>query len=161
MIARLASRNVARMQNEYTQARSACRFLSSTLRSLVRAMKSGAVLNGFMIGNSVPIRNGGVQPTESRLLWYTTHLDRAVGGVPVEGSYAFSALDADGRVITEGVYWPSIPAKLVERARDFKQRLESGTGQSDFQAAVRRQQPIVREAIGEVKIVHTTGSYHG
>jgi hypothetical protein len=120
---------------------------------------SGTHVTTTMAGGG-PV-SGGVQPSESRLLWYTTHLDRAVRGITVEGSYAFAALDADERVITEGVYWPSISARVVERAQAFKRRLESGTGLSDFQASVRRQQPIVREATGEVKIVHTTGSYHG
>jgi hypothetical protein len=120
---------------------------------------SGTHVTTTMAGGG-PV-SGGVQPSESRLLWYTTHLERTVGGVAVEGSYAFAALDADGRVITEGAYWPSLSAKVVERAQAFRQKLESGTGLSDFQAAVRRQQPIVREATGEVKIVHTAGLYHG
>jgi hypothetical protein len=120
---------------------------------------SGTHVTTTMAGGG-PV-SAGVQPAESRLLWYTTHLDRAVGGVVVEGSYAFAALDADGRAITEGAYWPPLSARVVERAQAFRRKLESGTGLSDFQAAVRRQQPIVREATGEVKIVHTAGSYHG
>jgi hypothetical protein len=120
---------------------------------------SGTHVTTTMAGGG-PV-SGGVQPSESRLLWYTTHLDRAVGGIAVEGSYAFAALDGNGRAITEGAYWPSISARIVDRAQAFRRKLESGTGLSDFLAAVRRQQPIVREATGEVKIVHTAGSYHG
>src|SRR5262249_1702015 len=36
---------------------------------------------------------GGIQASQSRLLFYTTHLERSVGGIPVEGSFAFAALD--------------------------------------------------------------------
>ena len=32
------------------------------------------------------------------------HLERSLGGIPVESSYGFAALDSAGRVITEGVY---------------------------------------------------------
>jgi hypothetical protein len=46
----------------------------------------------------------GVQPAQSKLLWYTTHMERSLGEIPVESSYAFASLDNGGRVITEGVY---------------------------------------------------------
>ncbi|MGH8595799.1 MAG: hypothetical protein ACREXT_03975, partial [Gammaproteobacteria bacterium] len=65
---------------------------------------SGTHVTTTMAGGG-PV-SSGVQPSQSKLLWYTTHLDRSVGGIPVEGSYAFASLDKSGHVITEGVYWP-------------------------------------------------------
>ena len=63
---------------------------------------SGTHVTTTMAGGG-PVRDG-VQPAQSKLLWYTTHLDRSLGGIPVESSYAFAAFDNGGRVITEGVY---------------------------------------------------------
>ena len=78
---------------------------------------SGMHVTTTMAGGG-PVRDG-VQPAQSKLLWYTTHLERSLGGIPVESSYAFAALDNTGKVITEGVYWPAIPASVVSNARAF------------------------------------------
>src|SRR5262249_28111813 len=61
---------------------------------------SGMHVTTTMAGGG-PVRDG-IQPSQSKLLWYTTHLERSLGGIPVESSYAFAALDNTGRVITEG-----------------------------------------------------------
>jgi hypothetical protein len=122
---------------------------------------SGMHVTTTMAGGG-PIRDG-VQPSRSRLLWYTTHLERSLGGIPVEGSYAFAALDSDRRVITEGVYWPAIPARIVSRARALKRKLASANEpeRSTFLSAVRRARPEVENAEGTVTIVHTSAGYHG
>jgi len=103
----------------------------------------------------------GVQPGRSRLLWYSTHLERSVAGIPVEGSYAFAALDSERGVIAEGIYWPGIPSDVIRKARDFKQRLDSGNERSAFLARVQAAQADVKETRGEVNIVHTSGGHHG
>jgi hypothetical protein len=58
---------------------------------------SGTHVTTTMAGGG-PVRDG-VQPAQSKLLWYTTQLDRSLGGIPVESSYAFAAFDNGGRVI--------------------------------------------------------------
>jgi len=104
----------------------------------------------------------GVQPSRSVLLWYTTHLERSLGGVPVEGSYAYAALDRERRVISEGLYWPAIPAGVVERAQALKKALASPAERTEFLSKVRRAQPEVGEvAEGTVTILHTSSGYHG
>jgi hypothetical protein len=103
----------------------------------------------------------GVQPTRSRLLWYTTQLERSLGGIPVEGSYAFAALDKGGSVITEGVYWPPISEQVVSRAQALQQRLASANDRAAFLATVQRVRPDVRDASGTVGVVHTSSGYHG
>jgi hypothetical protein len=112
--------------------------------------------------------HGGMQPSLSKLLWYTTHLERSLGGIPVEGSYAFAALDSAGDVITEGVYWPAIPAKVIYRAQVLQERMESANGHAAFLADVRKAQPdmgddagTVGDTAGTVKIVHTSAGHHG
>jgi hypothetical protein len=106
-------------------------------------------------------RTSGVQPLKSTLLWYTTHLERSLQGIPVEGSFAFAGLDSAGEVITEGVYWPAIPANVVSKAQALKQKLDSPTERAAFLANVAKARPDAKEAAGEVKIVHTSAGHHG
>jgi hypothetical protein len=122
---------------------------------------SGTHVTTTMAGGG-PVRDG-FQPSQSKLLWYTTHLERSLGGIPVEGSYAFAALDSAGNVITEGVYWPAIPASVAFKAQVFAERLASPGGQASFFATVRNAQPDLGDALaaGEVKVVHTPAGYHG
>jgi len=106
-------------------------------------------------------RSSGVEPSKSTLLWYTTHLERSLQGIPVEGSFAYAALDSAGEVITEGVYWPAIPANVVSNAEALKQKLDSPTERDAFLANVVKARPDAKEATGEVKIVHTSAGHHG
>jgi hypothetical protein len=120
---------------------------------------SGTHVTTTMAGGG-PLR-GGVQSSQSTLLWYTTHLERSLDGIPVEGSFAFAALDSAGQVITEGVYWPAIPSSVVRRAQALKQRLDSPHEKTAFLARVRAARSDVGNAVGEVKIVHTSAGHHG
>jgi hypothetical protein len=131
---------------------------------LVAAGVPEAEVNGTHVTTTMagggPVRDG-LQPSQSKLLWYTTHLERSLGGIPVEGSYAFAALDSDSNVITEGVYWPAIPASVVYKAQALEERLASPGGKAAFLATVRKAQSDVGDAAGGVKIVHTPAGYHG
>ena len=120
---------------------------------------SGTHVTTTMVGGG-PVSDG-VQPSRPTPLWYTTHLERSLGGIPVEGSYAFAALDSAGHVITEGVYWPAISASVVHKARALKQRLASANEKDTFLADVQAKRPDVGNAVGTVKIVHTSSGYHG
>ncbi|HEX8106643.1 MAG TPA: hypothetical protein VF516_02895 [Kofleriaceae bacterium] len=106
-------------------------------------------------------RDGKLAPWSQRLLWYSTHLERSVGGVPVEGSFAFAALDTSGAAITEGVYWPSIPADVVARAQELSRRLGSPDTRASFFEPVLKAHPEIDKAAGTVKIVHTSAGYPG
>jgi hypothetical protein len=120
---------------------------------------SGMHVTATMAGGG-PV-NEGVQPARSHLLWYTTHLERSVGGVPVEGSFAFAALDRDRRVISEGVYWPEIPQRVVARAVALKQSIASPKEHAEFLTKARRAQPEIGDSEGSVVILHTSSGYHG
>jgi hypothetical protein len=120
---------------------------------------SGTHVTTTMAGGG-PVSDG-VQPSQSKLLFYTTHLERSLGGIPVEGSYAFAALDSAGQVITEGVYWPAISASVVHEAQALKQRLTSTSEKAAFLADVQAKRPDVGKEAGTVKIVHTSAGYHG
>ena len=79
----------------------------------------------------------------------------------MESSYAFAALDNGGRVITEGVYWPAIPANVVSNARAFAERLAAPRERAAFMAKVGKAAPGAGNTPGSVRIVHTSGAYHG
>jgi hypothetical protein len=120
---------------------------------------SGTYVTTTMAGGG-PV-SGGIQPSQSKLLWYTTHLERSLAGIPVEGSFAFAALDSAGDVITEGVYWPAIPAHIVRKAQRLKDRPDSVDEWHAFLARARAARPDMGDAVGEVKIVHTSAGHHG
>ncbi|QDQ25197.1 hypothetical protein FNU76_01850 [Chitinimonas arctica] len=104
----------------------------------------------------------GIQPLESKLLWYTTHLERSLSGIPVEGSFAFAALDNRGQSISEGVYWPAIPAQVVRQAVALKHKLATEDGLRRFLGQAKSLKPdVARGEAGEVKIVHTGAGHHG
>lgn len=104
----------------------------------------------------------GIQPAESKLLWYTTHLKRVLNGIPVEGSYAFATLDAEGNSFSEGVYWPSIPAPVVRKAIALKNKLSSAVEEQQFRGKVKDILPNDSKVeAGEVRIVHTGAGHHG
>ncbi len=124
-----------------------------------QAEVGGMYVTTTMAGGG-PIEDG-VQPSRSTFLWYTTHLERSLMGIPVENSVAFAALGSDGRAITEGVYWPAIPAPVVRQAIALKARLDSPAQARAFLDKVRLARPDAAGAEGEVRIVHTGAGYHG
>lgn len=120
---------------------------------------SGTHVTTTMAGGG-PVSEG-VQASASTFLWYTTHLERSLNGIPVEGSFAFAALDTEGKAITEGVYWPAIPADVVHRANALKRKLESADEARAFQGQLHKARPDVQDTTGEVRIVHTGAGHHG
>jgi hypothetical protein len=57
--------------------------------------------------------------------YYFSVISRQIDGIPVADSFAWARLDADGGVVLESVYWPAIPAAVVEQA---KQARNAGAG---------------------------------
>jgi len=66
---------------------------------------------------------------------YTTVISRVVGGVPVPDSFAFARFDVDGDVVEEGVYWPTIPASVIQAARTLASQV-ANSAQTGFLANV-------------------------
>ena len=120
---------------------------------------SGTHVNTTMKGGGST--KSGALSSPSKLLWYTTHLERSIQGIPVEGSFAFAAFDSNGEVITEGVYWPAIPDSVVDDAVQLKQKLDSPSEKAAFLHGVEAARADAKDALGEVKIVHTSAGHHG
>ncbi|HKU38832.1 MAG TPA: hypothetical protein VJR89_11815 [Polyangiales bacterium] len=116
------------------------------------------VTTAMMAGGSVI---EGIDPKKAQLLYYTTHFERSVAGIPVQGSFAFVAFDADRQIITEGIYWPAIPSSVTKQALELENRLKSDVGRSEYMQAIRRNVPALPEAAGTVRIVHTSFADEG
>jgi hypothetical protein len=54
---------------------------------------------------------------------YQTVLLRAVGGIRVVDSVAWARVDPTGSVVAEEIYWPEIPASVVQTAQTMRARL--------------------------------------
>ncbi len=98
---------------------------------------------------------------QSTFLWYTSHMERAVSGIPVEGSFAYVAFDSSHGIIEEGVYWPAIPKDVVAEAVALRQKLTEPGNRAIFLASRRAEEPSIDDAAGEVRIVHTAAGFHG
>jgi len=66
---------------------------------------------------------GESSPAAPRILGYYSVVSRNVEGVPVADSFAWARLDAEGRVVQEGIYWPALPPTVIAEVRAFKTAL--------------------------------------
>jgi hypothetical protein len=53
---------------------------------------------------------------ESKFAAYTSHVNRVLNDMPAMASIAWAPFNADGEVVLESVYWPAIPAAVLEEA---------------------------------------------
>lgn len=96
---------------------------------------------------------GDPHPTPPRIDGYVSVLERKVDGYPVPDSVAWAQFDNDGRVISEGVYWPAIPASAIRDAERIKAQLASASDRGKFMARVPPDLPS-----GRVAIRHTSAT---
>ncbi|NVJ22403.1 MULTISPECIES: hypothetical protein [Myxococcus] len=66
------------------------------------------------------------RPAQPQVDGYASILERTVGRFSVVDSVAWARLSNDGRVVSEWVYWPAIPAKVLEDARRLEALVASG-----------------------------------
>lgn len=111
--------------------------------SSVRVMVSG--LLATKIDNP-----GDVQSDFSALYSY---IERAVDGVPVVDSFAWASINEEEQVVTESVYWPSIPQAVIDSAKAFASSLADSTWAADFH---KKAPPN-----GKLVIRHTPGVWDG
>jgi hypothetical protein len=72
-----------------------------------------------------------------RIVAYYSVLQRAVDGIPVPDSFAWARVNTRGEVVQEGVYWPALPARAIDEAREFRKRLADGAEREQFAARVK------------------------
>lgn len=61
-------------------------------------------------------RVGDTNPVEPKFVAYTSVLQRSLGNVIVADSFAWARFNINDDVVTEGVYWPSIPGQTIDDA---------------------------------------------
>ncbi|GMV16905.1 MAG: hypothetical protein AMXMBFR56_51290 [Polyangiaceae bacterium] len=101
-----------------------------TQRVRAYLVKAGVPEDQIATVNNHAIMSGGGPTTTPELHGalesYTTVLSRSIKGVPIAESFAWAALADDGAVITESVWWPPVPATVVEEALGIGADIASG-----------------------------------
>src|SRR5215472_16765655 len=59
------------------------------------------------------------------------------------------------------MYWPEVPANVVSSARAFAAKLAAPRERAAFIAKLGKAAPGAGNTPGSVRIVHTSGAYHG
>jgi hypothetical protein len=68
-------------------------------------------------------RSDETQSTAPAVTAYYSVLDRAVDGISVPDSFAWARVNAEGKVVGEGVYWPPLSAEVMAGARRLRDTL--------------------------------------
>jgi hypothetical protein len=91
-------------------------------------------------------------PAERRFVAYNTVIDRRVEGFRVAGSYAWARFNAEDEVVAEEVFWPELPAALLDEARAIRDKLQDPAREGAFRAALPAE---LHDGQAEVVIRHT------
>jgi hypothetical protein len=94
------------------------------------------------------------RPTAPKVDGYASILERKVEKYPVLDSVAWARMDDQGKVISEWVYWPAIPGKVLADARRLEEQLSSR--KTDFLARLPSGLPS-----GRVVIRHSSATEEG
>lgn len=79
--------------------------------------------------------NGEQSPAApQQVVGYQSVLDRKAGDIPVIDSVAWARMNDKGEVLTEWVYWPAIPGKIIEDARRLQAMLLKDSDKKAFLA---------------------------
>jgi len=84
---------------------------------------------------------------------YVSVIERKVEDIPVPDSVAWAEMNDKGEVVSEGVYWPAIPAKALEDARRLQKLLIGSSERSHFLSRLPAELPP-----GRVVIRHSSAS---
>lgn len=95
-------------------------------------------------------------PAQPRIAGWQSVLQRVVTGVPVIDSVGWARMNDQAKVITEWVYWPPIPSKVLDDARRLHAELLQ---ESDKAAFLSRLPPDLPP--GNVVIRHSSATANG
>jgi hypothetical protein len=71
---------------------------------------------------------------QMQLVAYYSILERAVDGIPVVDSFAWARVNADGEVVSEAVYWPSIPNHVLAEAKRLRNLIEDPDSRATYES---------------------------
>jgi|GEM_PF-2462478 len=116
-----------------------------------RDQVGGIHANTYLSGGAV-----GDEKLVIKVDGYASVLQRVVGGkFPVVESAAWARLDNDGKSISEWVYWPAIPARVIADARSLAE-LTTGSRRAEYLARL-----PAGLSTGVVVIHHSTAADEG
>ena len=95
------------------------------------------------------------RPAPPKVDGYASILERKIEKFPVVDSVAWARMNEQGKVVSEWVYWPAIPAKALADARRLEEMVGS-SGQTDFLARLPAGLPR-----GRVVIRHSSATVEG
>jgi hypothetical protein len=104
-----------------------------------------ATMHATMVGDvpSAPVFDG-----------YSSVISRKIAGILVPDSFACATFNVDGDVVEESVYWPAIPADVLNAAQALQTRLADLGQASNFlsrlPAGVTGGQVVVRHSSGGI-----------
>lgn len=98
-------------------------------------------------------RQGELRASPPKIDGYISVLERKIDDYLVPDSVAWAQIDKDGNVISEGVYWPAIPANALRDARHMKDVLATKSDRSKFLARVPAELPP-----GQIVIRHSSAA---
>jgi hypothetical protein len=102
-----------------------------------------------------------ILPTNTHFVNYATHLERGVGGIPVVGSQAWAVFNAKDHVVSEGVFWPAIPASVVAEAKLLAAAVNDPVKHAKLRDDIRASKPDLGDIPGRAIITHTANTYPG
>lgn len=138
--------------------------------------ESNALVRAYFVANGLPedqisnvhVTAMGVSeprdpaaPDKRTFVAYYSHLQRRIQGVSVQESYAWARVDVAGKVVAEGVHWPTVPEAVVDSALRLVQVLANPQTAHGLlsKAAAGGYEPFLDQA--EVVIHHSIGSFEG
>jgi len=98
-------------------------------------------------------RRGEARASTPKIDGYISVLERKIGDYKVPDSVAWAQMDKGGNVISEGIYWPAIPASALRDAKHIKDMLATKADKIKFLVHV-----PAELAPGEVVIRHSSAA---
>jgi hypothetical protein len=111
------------------------------------------------------LMKGGQSPLGVRepdkLLAYTSVLSRAINGIPVSESTAWARFNIDDEVVEESVYWPELPASVLNDAATMSAMATDPGRLRALQQSIETNAPGYGSVAGRVVIHHADSTYRG
>lgn len=76
------------------------------------------------------------RPPQAKVIGYQSALRRSVDGVLIAESVAWARITPQGEVLSEGLYWPAIPGRVVAEAKRFREQLQNARAREEFSATL-------------------------
>ena len=93
---------------------------------------------------------------QPKIAGWQSVLERVINGVPVVDSLAWARMNDQGKVISEWVYWPAIPSKAMDEARQLSAKVSQEGERAAFLSRLPPDLPS-----GKVVIRHSAATAQG